>query len=195
MMKVLYFEDEEAIKIGRKYLKMQMSHNTNEYPTDKLLDEKIEKMNLDPKYDFLLGIYLSEFYNGIKSVDSADRALISKNVINRIMTLGNKNFLVKSTKDIFHRYAFKSNDPDMCKKYAEWFYSKDYEKFIKYAIKSGVIVNVMCIAHLILVKQLCDVVLGDDNIDRKALESIRSNTIDRLSDCEDSENELGFYTD
>lgn len=43
MMKVLYFEDEEAIKIGREYLKMQIGDSTDEEPTDKLLDEHIEK--------------------------------------------------------------------------------------------------------------------------------------------------------
>lgn len=185
MIKVLYFEDEEAIKIGREYLKMQIGHDTDEEPTDKLLDEHIEKKNLDPKYDFLLGVYLLEFYNGIKSVDPANRASTSKNVINRIMLLGDKKFLIKSTKVIFDRYASKSNDPEMRKKYTDWLYnSKDYKKFIKYAIESGIIVNTMCITHLVLVKQLCDCCMGDDTIDKKVLESIRSNAVNSLNNSE-----------
>lgn len=188
MMKVLYFEDEEAIKIGKEYLKMQIVHCTDEELTDKLLDEHIEKRNLNPKYDFLLGVYLLEFYDGIKSVDPANRALTSKNVINRIMLLGNKNFLIKSTKVIFDRYASKSNDPEMRKKYDEWFSSKDYKKFIKYVIKSGIVVNVMCIAHLVLVKQLCDCCMGDDTIDKKVFESIRFNAVNSLNR---SEKEIG----
>lgn len=192
MMKVLYFEDEEAIKIGREYLKMQIIYNTNTYPTDESLDEYFEKMKLDPKYEFLLSVYLLEFYHGIKSENDI---LTYKTAIDMIISLGSEDFLDKSTKSVFRYYASKSNDPEIRKKYDEWFNSADHKEFIKYITKAGVVVNIMDIAHLMFVKQLCDIALGYDNIDKKVLESIRSSTIDRLSDCEDSENELGFYTD
>lgn len=192
MMKILYFEDEEAIKIGREYLKMQIIYNTNTHPTDESLDKYFEKMKLDPKYEFLLSVYLLEFYHGIKSENDI---LTYKTAIDTIMSLGSEDFLDKSTKSVFRYYASKSNDPEIRKKYDEWFNSADHKEFIKYITKAGVVVNIMDIAHLMFVKQLCDIALGYDNIDKKVLESIRSSTIDRLSDCEDSENELGFYTD
>lgn len=191
MIKVLYFEDEEAIKIGREYLKMQIVYNTEEYPTNEELDKYFKTLNLDPKYEFLLIVYLLEIF---KDVITGDCILSSGKIINQLILKGTKRFLYKSTKSVFLSYAARSNDTVLCRKYADWIDSKDYKKFIKYISKSGVCVNIMNIAHLAFVKQMCDIGLSD-NVDKERLESIRSNTVKWLNNCIDVGKDLDLYND